>query len=234
MHAVRRRVVPVVVAVALAALAALPVLPAGAEDPPPPHSIETACPPDLPSGLFTDVPSDSPHRRAIDCMAGRSIAGGTGSGHYSPAASVTRGQMASFTARMITAAGGSLPDSPPDAFVDDEGSVHEHAIDQLAAIGVAQGLPGTSGYAPNRPVDRAQTAAFIVRALIHLDLTFSNHPPNYFTDDDGLVHELAINRLATHGVVTGSGGTYRPSATTRRDQMASVLARALDLALVTP
>lgn len=218
--------------VVLVVLAAVPALPAAAEDPPAPRSIDTACPSSIPSGAFSDVPSDSPHRRAIDCMASRGISGGTGGGHFSPADLVTRGQMASFVARMITAAGGTLPSSPPDAFSDDDGSVHEHSINQLAAVGVAQGLPGTQGYAPQRPVDRAQVAAFLVRALIHLDLTFSNHPPDYFTDDDGLVHELAINRLAMHGVATGSGGTYQPAASTRRDQMASFLARALDLALV--
>lgn len=225
-----RRLVPVV---ALLALATVPARSAAAEDPPVARSIDTACPGSVPAGAFSDVPSDSPHRRATDCVAWRGIAGGTGGGRFSPSGTVTRGQVASFVARMITAADGALPSSPPDAFSDDNGSVHELAINQLAAIGVAQGLPGTQGYAPQRPVDRAQVAAFLVRALIHLELTFSNDPPDYFTDDNGLVHELAINRLAMNGIVTGSGGRYQPSASTRRDQMASFLARALDLALVT-
>jgi SpoIID/LytB domain protein len=205
--------------------------------PPPPaavaRSIDTACPSSIPSGTFTDVPSDSPHRRAIDCMASRGIAAGTGGRTYSPAGTVTRGQMASFVARMITAAGGSLPSAPPDAFNDDNGSVHEHAINQLAALGVVQGLPGTGGYAPQVAVDRAQVASILVRALINLGLTFSNEPVDYFSDDNGIVHELAINRLAENGVATGAGGKYQPGATTRRDQMASFLARALDLALDT-
>ena len=157
--------------------------------PPPaavPRSIDTACPSSVPSGTFSDVASDSPHRRAIDCVASHGIAAGTGGGRFSPAGTVTRGQMASFVARMITAAGGTLPASPPDAFNDDNGSVHEHSINQLASIGVVYGSPGTGGYAPQQPVDRAQAASILVRALIHLDVTFSNDPPDYFTDDNGL------------------------------------------------
>ncbi|MEX2292758.1 MAG: S-layer homology domain-containing protein [Acidimicrobiales bacterium] len=205
--------------------------------PPPPavqaRSIDTACPSGSPSGSFTDVPSDSAHARAIDCVAWRQIAEGTGDGKFSPAATVTRAQMATFVARTIVAAGGSLPSSPEDAFDDDLGSVHEHAINQLAAVSVVNGV-GPRTYGPQQPIDRAQVASILARALAQLGVPLASSPTDYFTDDETSVHEKAINQLATEGVVTGtSGRLYTPNASTRRDQMATMVARALDLALST-
>ncbi len=198
----------------------------------PPRSIDTACPQgSVPSGAFTDVAADNVHRRAIDCVAWRQIAQGTGDGRFAPTATVTRGQMATFAARLVTAAGGSLPASPPDAFSDDDGSEHEHAINQMAAVGVVQGTAAGS-YAPQRDVDRGQLASMLARALEHLGVTLPSSATNAFTDDDGSTHEPRIDQLAAEGVVTGiAAGSYQPLASTRRDQMASMLARALDLAL---
>src|SRR3546814_4596278 len=56
--------------------------------PPPtiePRSIDTACPSGQPSGTFSDVAGDNPHRRAIDCVADHAIAQGTSAGRFSPA-----------------------------------------------------------------------------------------------------------------------------------------------------
>jgi len=201
--------------------------------PPPrePRSIDTACPASTPSGAFTDVAEDNPHRRAIDCVADRDIAQGTGAGRFSPERDVTREQMASFVARMVRAAGGSLPSSPPDAFDDDDGSVHEEAIDQLAQVGVLRG-DGSGSFQPREPIDRAQLASILQRALLLLDVPLPADPPEAFSDDNGMVHETAIDQLAEEGVVAGtSPGKYQPKASARRDQMASFVARSLDLAL---
>jgi SpoIID/LytB domain protein len=197
------------------------------------RTIDTACPPsEVPGGAFGDVPAESPHRRAVDCVAWHEIALGTGNGLFSPAGTVTREQMASFVARMITAAGGSLPAEPADAFDDDAGSVHETSINQLAALGVVQGVSART-YGPKLPIDRAQVASILARAVEGLGVTLTT-ATDYFTDDTGLVHEPAINKLAGEGVVTGtSAGTFTPNASTRRDQMASMVARALDLAMET-
>jgi hypothetical protein len=165
-------------------------------------------------------------------VAWHEIAFGTGNGLFSPAGMVTREQMASFVRRMITAAGGSLPAEPADAFDDDAGSVHEQSINQLAALGVVKGVSART-YGPKLPIDRAQVASILARAVEGLGVTLTA-ATDYFTDDTGLVHEPAINKLAGEGVVTGtSAGTFTPSASTRRDQMASMVARALDLAMET-
>src|SRR3546814_2587856 len=72
--------------------------------------------------------------------------------------------MASFIARLIEASGGTLPADAPDAFRDDDGSVHERAIDQLAELGIFTGYPDGRSGAKDR-VDRAQMASLIDRAL---------------------------------------------------------------------
>lgn len=74
-------------------------------------------------------------------------------------------------------------------------------------------------------------ASFLARAIPLID----GAGANLFDDDDGSTHEDNIDRLATAGVTLGCGGTmYCPDADVRRDQMASFLARALDLTLLVP
>lgn len=203
--------------------------------PPPtrePRAITTACPTsEVPRDAFADVDPAGTHAMAIDCVAWRDIAEGTSATTFEPARPVTRAQMASFVARLVVTAGGSLPSDPTDAFDDDDGSTHEDAINRLAAVGIVQGT-GPRTYEPQTSIDRGQLASIVARALTHLGVTLDPEPASPFSDDNGSTHELAIDQLAAEGVVAGTGpGTYSPKATTRRDQMASTLARALDLQL---
>ncbi len=204
--------------------------------PPPPavpaRAITKACPDgQVPRGTFSDVDPDSTHALAVDCVAWRKIATGTSATTFAPGAAVTRAQMASFVARLVPAAGGSLPENAPDAFTDDDGSVHETAINRLAAAGIVKGT-GPGKYGPGIEIDRGQMASILARALQHSGVALDSSPPSPFRDDNGSVHEPAIDQLAADGVVSGTGpGTYSPKATAKRDQMASTLARALDLAL---
>ena len=55
-----------------------------------------------------------------------------------------------------------------------------------------------------------------------------------FTDDDGSVHEADINGIAAAGITTGCGpALYCPALAVTREQMATFLARALELSPVT-
>ena len=66
-------------------------------------------------------------------------------------------------------------------------------------------------------------ASFLSRAF-DLPSTATDH----FSDDEGLSHEAAINRLATSGITAGCGpGRYCPSGVVTRGQMATFLRRAL-------
>jgi hypothetical protein len=193
-------------------------------------SISYACPFEVQPGEspFADVPEGNVHRRAIECLELLDVIAGRPDGSYGPAVPVTRAQMASFVARTLEASGATLlPEDPADAFDDDNGSIHELAINQLAALGVVQGK-GNRRYAPGETVNRAQMATFLVNAYevgTGMELQAAE---DEFGDDEGNIHEIAINKIATAAITAGTGSGYDPDVVVRRDQMASFLARLLD------
>jgi hypothetical protein len=80
-------------------------------------------------------------------------------------------------------------------------------------------------YCPGASVTRAQMAMFIDRAM-HLEPT----DQDFFTDDEGVTGEASINQLAAAGITSGCApNRFCPTAPVTRAQMASFLARALDL-----
>jgi hypothetical protein len=210
-----------------------PVSAAGA-----PRAIDGACPSAaVPEDGFVDVPAGGTHEAAVDCLVWWQVAKGTGADRYSPAADVTRGQLATLLANLLRASGQLLPDPSRDAFPDDDGSAHEDSIDRLAQAGIVTGRAG-GGYAPDLPVTRSAMASLLVGALEHrtgqqLVASESASPhsaADAFTDDDGDVHEPSIDRAAAAGLTGGvSGGRYGPGQPVTREQVASLLARALAL-----
>src|SRR3546814_4774521 len=104
-----------------------------------------------------------------------------------------------------------MPADAPDAFRNDDGSVHGRAIDQLAELGIFTGYPDGRSGAKDR-VDRAQMASLIDRALAHRRGAALPEGGNAFPDDDASVHAAAVDRLAAAGIVTGyADGTFRRS-----------------------
>lgn len=110
-------------------------------------------------------------------------------------------------------------------FTDDDGSVHEPDIQAIAEIGITQGC-GPNLYCPTDVVTREQMASFLVRAL---GLQPLGSGP--FTDLNPNVHVGDINALAAAGITLGCDtNRFCPSDPVRRDQMASFLTRAFELA----
>lgn len=196
---------------------------------PPPRQTDDSCPTGrVPSAGFTDTVG-SVHAAAVDCAVWWKVARGTGAGRFSPDGSLDRAQIATFLARTLSEAGLVLPASPPDAFDDDEGSVHELAINQMAALGVVKGK-GEATYAPGDTVTRAQMASYLVRTFEHRTGRLLPAGSDWFADDDANVHEPAIEKAARAGFTAGSGaGAFSPDASTGRGQVASFLTRVLDL-----
>ncbi|MEY2591780.1 MAG: large repetitive protein [Acidimicrobiaceae bacterium] len=187
----------------------------------------TACPTPPPSH-FSDVDPTSVHARNIDCAAELGIAHGTSATTFDPSGHARRDQVASFFARLIEAAGGTLPANPPDAFDDDNGDVHELAINQLAALGIIHGT-GPRTFNPGGDVTRGQVASFVVATYAYLLGSPLPAGPDAFSDDNGDVHEADINAAAAAGLANGFGdGTFGPNLPVRRDQLASFAIRALD------
>jgi hypothetical protein len=136
---------------------------------------------------------------------------------YCPKDPTTRGQMATFLDRAL-----DLPDTDEDFFNDDNGIVHEDAINRIAAAGITTGCDPHK-FCPKDPVTRGQMATFLDRAF-----DFADTDEDFFNDDNGIVHEGAINRIAAAGVTTGCDPhKYCPKAIVNRGQMAAFLHRAM-------
>jgi hypothetical protein len=129
----------------------------------------------------------------------------------------------------LTMVSGAEP-PPGGSFVDDDGNVHEGQIEAIAAEGITKGCnpPARDRYCPNDPVTRAQMASFLVRMLNLADAT-----DDHFTDDEESIHRGDIDRLASAGITRGcnppANDRYCPDEPVTREQMASFLARALNL-----
>ena len=96
---------------------------------------------------------------------------------------------------------------PGGTFYDDDGNVHEGAIEAIASRGVTLGCdPDGTIYCVADSVTRDQMASFLARAF---DLPEVSR--DFFPDDEGSVHEDNINRLAAAGITEGfDDGTYGP------------------------
>ncbi len=204
-------------------------LPAAAAVPPAPRVIDHSCPAGQYGTMpFTDVPAGDPHADAITCVRWWAIMEAVSGTSFVPDGVVTRGDMATFLARVITHSGGGLPAQPPDRFPDDDQDVHAHNIDQLAAVGIVSGrADGT--YGPDAPVRRGEMAAFLVRTYRYRTGAALSPAGDFFTDDSDSVFSDAINSAATARFVGGfADGTYRPHVAITREQMATFVGRALD------
>jgi S-layer homology domain len=114
-------------------------------------------------------------------------------------------------------------------FTDDDGSVHVRSIEAIAAAGITRGCnpPDNTMFCPKDAVTREQMATFLVRAL---GLPAGSAS---FTDIAGSVHEANIEALAAAGITRGcnppDNTMFCPKDPVTREQMATFLARALDL-----
>lgn len=177
--------------------------------------------------FFVDVDSASLFVGDIQWLRQRGITKGCNppvNDRFCPDQAVTRAQMASFLVRALDLRDGA----DLDRFVDDDESVHEADINQLAAAGITRGCnpPDNDRFCPHDPVTRGEMAAFLVRAYGYTD----GGGGNIFTDDDDSIFEGDIDRLGTAGVTKGcnppTNDRFCPEDPVLRDQMASFLARA--------
>lgn len=159
----------------------------------------------------------SVHEADIVTLYERGITRGCDDTRYCPERSVTRGEMASLLVRSF-----GLKGSPGDIFGDDDASVHESAIETLAANGITSGCaPGR--FCPDRGVTRGEMATFLTRIL---DLPAASSAG--FKDIAGSPHAGAIDSLAASGITKGCTATsFCPNQGVTRAQVASFLVRAL-------
>ena len=132
-------------------------------------------------------------------------------------------------------AAGSLPpalrrifqNSFNGGFCDDEGDAHENAINGLAGWGIRQGCGTPAGFCPNRPADRAATAAYLhqaVRRLLGPPARAGAPPPADIPA--GAPYRRAAAWAVAAGVMDAPGGLFRPAGTVTRGELAVMLTRA--------
>ncbi|MDH4116274.1 MAG: VanW family protein [Acidimicrobiia bacterium] len=115
-------------------------------------------------------------------------------------------------------------------YVDDDGSVHEGAVEAITAAGISSGCHDVYPlFCADDPITRGQMAAFLSRAF---DIPRSSE--DRFSDDETSIFQSDINGVAAAGVTLGcnppSNTHFCPDAAVTRGQMASFLARTLQLA----
>ncbi|MDH4309669.1 MAG: GerMN domain-containing protein, partial [Acidimicrobiia bacterium] len=190
-----------------------------------------------PNGTFTDD-DGSVHEPSIEAIAEVGVAKGCNpptNDLYCPDLGVTRAQVASFLIRALSL-DGPIPVGP-DAFADDNDSVHAGDIDKLASLGIARGCdpPTNSLFCPDDTVSRGQMAAFLTRAFGYVD---DDPATDRFADDDGSVFEGDIEALAAAGVTVGcnppTNDRFCPDNPVTRAEMATFLMRALGLDPLAP
>lgn len=125
---------------------------------------------------FDDVPADNVHADAIARLAEVGIIQGRTERGFDPAAQVTRAETATLLRRAVEHSTATALPGARDTFIDDNGSVHEPSIDQLAAAGVIGGTGGFS-FTPRDPVSRAAMASLLMRASALLTDRSTITPP---------------------------------------------------------
>ena len=185
-----------------------------------------------PGGTFTDDDGNV-HEGNIEAISAEGITKGCNppfKDKYCPDENVRRDTMAAFLRRAL-----GLPGTTIDHFSDDDGSIFEADINAIAEAGITKGCnpQANDHYCPKDTVRRDSMAAFLRRAL-SLPIPGTDH----FDDDDGSIFEADVNAIAEAGITRGcnppANDKFCPKDSVTRDQMASFLARALDLTSMVP
>ena len=115
-------------------------------------------------------------------------------------------------------------------FGDDEGSVHEPAIDALDEAGILEGTEcGEGSICPTEPFHRWVMAVWLIRAL---DESVSTSSTRFVDIDQEVWWAPYVERLAERGITRGcttGPARYCPHGSVTRGQMATFLVRAFDL-----
>ncbi|MHA2070082.1 MAG: S-layer homology domain-containing protein, partial [Candidatus Thorarchaeota archaeon] len=177
--------------------------------------------------LFNDV-SGHWAENLILATSCAGIANGYGNGSYMPHINVTRAQMAVFIIRALEGDPGEGYCRNTDPFTD---VAYDHwacgYIKRLSELDISSGYQDNM-FKPAVPVNRAQMAVYIVRALE------GNPPDNYcggvdpFTDISSSHWACGhIKRLSELGITAGyPDGTYKPSKKVNRGEIAVYIGRA--------
>lgn len=168
---------------------------------------------------FLDVNPGAFYERGVEWMVAEGITTGTSPTTFSPGASVTRGQLATFLYRYAgspTVSGGNdFVDVSPTAYYAD-------AVTWMVNEGITTGTSATT-FSPNAGVTRGQLAAFLYRfagsPAVNSEATFEDVAR-------GAYYATPVDFMVEQNITTGtSPTTYSPGAAVTRGQLATFLWR---------
>jgi hypothetical protein len=169
------------------------------------------------AGGFGDVPITDYFTEAIQWMTDEGITSGTSPGCFSPHASTTRAQAATFIHRSENEpSGGSEP------FTDvNSGDYFASAVSWMVNAGITSGTTPTT-FSPHQPVTRGQIATFLHRLEgepIGGSTPFVDVPPSAY-------YAEAVAWLVNAGITAGtSPTTFEPDRAVTRGELATLLYR---------
>ena len=185
----------------------------------------TTPPPATPSTSFTDVPSSHFAYAAIEKLKARGVLAGCTSTSFCPNAKLTRGQMATILAGLMTS---SFSTSGVPAYTDVPSSIRADAR-EVVGRGVMESC-STGGFCHAGSVTRASIAVYAVRAMSMGNLTVSRAT---FTDvSRSYWASGAVERLYSRQIVSGcttSPLAFCPADDVTRAQAAVIIAKSFNL-----
>lgn len=205
------------------------------------RTTDTACPGGtVPPHSFSDVPDV--YADAVSCLVWYGITNGAAPDRFDPHGTVTRGQMASFTERVLKATGMPVPAAVRD-HTDGSRNVHAPAANRLIELGAFNPYRndparyvtiGDDTYPDlSTHVDRFFMADTMGRTMTVRSSQPLRPTGEYFDDDSNLDgHEFSEARhdaLAEAGIAAGKDHRqFGPNDNLSRGQMALFLTRLLD------
>jgi hypothetical protein len=187
--------------------------------------------------LFDDLGWDYWAYQYIDDCFKSGIVGGYSDDTYRPASPVDRAAMAVYISRAVADGDDNVPAGPSTPSFSDvpvDYWAYKY-VEYAVANNIVTGYP-EGDYRPTNVVDRGQMAVFIARSIVTPlgdEGLASYTPPATPTFPDVGTSFWAyeyIEYIAGQAIAAGyDDGTYRPTTTCTRDQMAVYVARAFNL-----
>lgn len=177
---------------------------------------------------FSDVAPTAWYAKAVSYLAAREITSGTDDEHFSPNATIRRGE---FIVLLLNAFG-IAPEAAGASNFSDAGNMYYTGY--LAAakrLGIANGFEGNR-FSPNATITRQELFTLLYRALSvigELPASQGTASTSAFTDAAAIPSyaQEAFDALVGAGVITGSSGKLNPTKSTSRAEVAQVLYRLL-------
>lgn len=173
---------------------------------------------------FDDVAEDMWYNKAVNFIASREIALGTGNGNFNPKSKLTRGDFIVLSMRAYNIS----PDvNPTDNFSDAGSTYYSGYLAAAKRLGLSNGV-GNDQFAPMREITRQEMFTLlhnILKSIKQLPQEDSFKTISDFSDTELIESwaEEAITFLVEGGFVEGDIGKLNPTGTTTRAEMAQIL-----------